>query len=119
MSRRSQSASPLRTCVGCAARDRQPAMIRLRREGERVVVAVGRPAGRSAYVHARPECIGGLARSRFLGRSLRADVGRESRAELIRVLDGQLSSGSLTVSCFGHGATTRSQAGTVPPDARK
>ena len=96
MSRRAGTAAPTRTCVGCGKRDAQPVLIRLRRAaGGGVVADQGLRSGRSAYVHARRECIHGLLRSKGLGKSLRTTVAKEARVELMQVLDGQFSSGAL------------------------
>lgn len=49
--------NPIRTCIGCRARDEQRLLLRLVRRGD-VVVDGTRPRmeGRGAYVH--PHCIG-------------------------------------------------------------
>jgi predicted RNA-binding protein YlxR (DUF448 family) len=82
-------------------------MLRLRRSTAGTVCAD--PAlrdGRSAYVHARSECIRGLLRSKGLGKSLRTTVAREARMELMQVLDAQLSSGTLAAPRRQSGART-------------
>jgi predicted RNA-binding protein YlxR (DUF448 family) len=79
-------------------------MIRLRRGIGGVVVDRGHGVGRSAYVHARPECIRGLVRSKGLGKSLRTTVAKDSRVELMQVLDAQLSSGTLVAPRTDAGA---------------
>jgi predicted RNA-binding protein YlxR (DUF448 family) len=84
--------SPQRSCVGCGARDAQAAMRRLRIADDGGIDAGGaRKTGRSAYVHERRECIDGLARSRGLGRSLRAQVDREARTALAKRLAAELA----------------------------
>ena len=83
---------PTRTCVGCATRDAQAAMLRLRRAASGSVVADPLPrSGRSAYVHARPACVGALVRSKGLGKSLRATITKEARLELARALEARLA----------------------------
>ena len=78
---------PVRTCVGCGTRDAQSAMIRLRIDADGGLLAlVGRADGRSAYVHRRAACVQGLVKSRGLGRSLRATIGREPRLALVEAL---------------------------------
>lgn len=62
--------------------------------------------GRSAYVHAQPECIRGLVRSKGLGKSLRTPVAKETRMELMQVLDAQLSSRTLVAPRRQSGART-------------
>ncbi|MFN2425713.1 MAG: YlxR family protein [Candidatus Binatia bacterium] len=95
MSPRHFSAHPTRTCVGCGSRDEQSRLLRLRRtSGGAVVADPSIRRGRSAYVHARPECIRGLVRSKGLGKSLRTTVAKDARVELMQVLDAQLSSGA-------------------------
>ena len=107
MTRRPGTTAPTRTCVGCGSRDEQPVMIRLRRGASGGVVADGSVrVGRSAYVHARSECIHGLVRSKGLGKSLRTTVPREARMELMQVLDGRLSSGALVAPHRQQGART-------------
>jgi predicted RNA-binding protein YlxR (DUF448 family) len=72
----------MRTCVGCGGRDGQNGMLRLQLlDGQ--VEAVGRSvAGRSAYVHARGECIARIGGSRLLRRSLRVDLDKSARVAL-------------------------------------
>ena len=95
MTRGADTTAPTRTCVGCGRRDAQRAMLRLRRDGGAAVVADACcRTGRSAYVHARPECVRGLMRSKGLGRSLRTTVAREARLELVKALEGRLASGA-------------------------
>jgi predicted RNA-binding protein YlxR (DUF448 family) len=99
------TAAPTRTCVGCARRDAQSAMIRLRSGVGGSVVAGGRVgSGRSAYVHAYADCIAGLMRSKGLGKSLRTTIAKEARQELMRALEAGLASGGLTKRQIGQGA---------------
>lgn len=88
MSRRQDSDTPTRTCVGCGRRDRQSAMVRLRRDAAGTITNdASVRTGRSAYVHGRSECVRGLVRSKVLGKSLRSNVGKEARVELTNVLE--------------------------------
>lgn len=85
---------PVRTCVGCGARDAQASMLRLRLgEDGRVVRVGGVPAGRSAYVHERTGCIMGLVRSKGLGRSLRTTIAKDERVELSERLKAEIVAG--------------------------
>jgi len=98
---------PTRTCVGCGARDAQAAMVRLRRGPDGIAIAAPRGGtGRSAYVHAGAACIGGLARSKGFGRSLRVTVTKETRLDLMRILDERLAAGGWTIDQAGHNAGT-------------
>lgn len=107
MSSNARITMPTRTCVGCGRRDEQPRLIRLRRAAGGAIVCDGSlREGRSAYVHARSECVHGLVRSKGLGKSLRTNVAKEARVELMQVLDAQLSSGTLVAPA------RRSDAGT-------
>jgi len=74
----------VRTCIGCGQRGLQSALLRLQLDtaGE-VVVARTPVSGRSAYLHARRDCLSGLLRSKGLGRSLRTTVGRDSRQRAV------------------------------------
>ena len=108
MTKHGGTATPTRTCVGCGTRDRQSAMLRLRRDGgERIAAAAAIRSGRSAYVHASQECIRGLARSKVLGKSLRHNVAKDVRQELIESLEAQVKSGQVPLlraaSCSGSG----------------
>lgn len=79
---------PTRTCVGCGRRDRQSAMLRLRRDpAGSIGLAEAGKAGRSAYVHAAADCVNGIVRSKGLGRSLRTVVEKDERRELVRRLE--------------------------------
>ena len=98
---------PTRTCVGCGARDAQSAMVRLRRGPDGIVVATpSGGCGRSAYVHPGAACIAGLARSKGMGRSLRITVAKETRLDLMRILDERLAAGGWTTEQAGHNAGT-------------
>ena len=71
---------PIRTCVGCGERAPQRALVRVR------VTADGRLSeyerrGRSAYLHARTDCVRALVRSKGLSRALRTTIAKGPRAE--------------------------------------
>ena len=97
MRRATHSALPTRTCVGCGQRDAQPAMLRLHRDDAGAIAEARRgAAGRSAYVHVRPDCVGGLLRSKGLGRSLRLAITKETRSALVEALQKHLASAGAT-----------------------
>ncbi len=86
--------SPTRTCVGCGRRDRQSAMLRLRRDGDgRIGTDSAVRTGRSAYVHAAGDCVRGLVRSKGLVKSLRQTVAKEARVALVAALEAQIAAG--------------------------
>ena len=63
---------PIRTCVGCRAKDARSALIRLVRRDTRVVVDTGACApGRGAWMHDDPQCYGTARRRRSIERALR------------------------------------------------
>jgi predicted RNA-binding protein YlxR (DUF448 family) len=74
---------PIRSCVGCRARDRQPALVRLTARDGAVVRdgAVAAP-GRGAYLHARRACLATFARRGGFVRSLRCVVAKDAREAL-------------------------------------
>jgi hypothetical protein len=73
-------ATPIRTCVGCRARDAQAALVRLVAEGgELVIDRARRRGGRGAYVHARRACVDAFARRGGFVRSLRCMVAKPER----------------------------------------
>lgn len=107
MNKDRSTTEPTRTCVGCGARDAQDAMLRLRRAvGGFVVASAPGGHGRSAYVHAGSMCIRGIARSKGVGRSLRMTVTKETRLDLMRILDEALASGACSPRQAGHNAGT-------------
>ncbi len=62
---------PVRTCIGCGARAPQRTLVRLRIEGERVIVDENRSGGRGAWLHASGECLSRATRRRALARAFR------------------------------------------------
>lgn len=79
--------TPIRSCVGCGARDAQGALLR-------VVFAAGtlaadprrRAAGRGAYLHRRPACADAFVARRGAVRSLRATPPRPERERFVAAL---------------------------------
>jgi predicted RNA-binding protein YlxR (DUF448 family) len=65
---------PVRTCVGCGAREPWRALVRLRSDGGRVVIDRERKGGRGAWLHPSAVCLEAALRRRSLGRALRQDV---------------------------------------------
>lgn len=63
---------PVRTCIGCRARDEAGNLVRIvAREGSCVVDHGRGGPGRGAYVHRREECLDQLERRSGLARALR------------------------------------------------
>lgn len=108
MTPHSTTTSPTRTCVGCGTRDAQAAMLRLRRSADGIVVAASRGgSGRSAYLHPGAACVRGIARSKGVGRSLRMTVTKETRLELMRILEEGLAVAQQANGPAGHNAENR------------
>ncbi len=63
---------PVRTCVGCGAKGARRELVRLRIEGERVVIDLDRKGGgRGAWLHATRSCLEQAIRRRALARAFR------------------------------------------------
>ncbi|HEY6005740.1 MAG TPA: YlxR family protein [Anaeromyxobacter sp.] len=62
---------PIRTCVGCGAKAGQDELVRLRIEGERVVIDRERRGGRGAWLHPSGACLDRAVRRRALSRAFR------------------------------------------------
>ncbi|HEX9050850.1 MAG TPA: DUF448 domain-containing protein [Anaeromyxobacter sp.] len=63
---------PVRTCVGCGGKASRRDLVRLRIEGERVVIdRDGKGGGRGAWLHAGPSCLEQAIRRRALARAFR------------------------------------------------
>jgi predicted RNA-binding protein YlxR (DUF448 family) len=76
---------PVRTCIGCRARDARSALVRVvARDGALVVDHDGRLVGRGAYFHRRNACVETFARRGGFVRSLRCMVAKPER-EAFRV----------------------------------
>ena len=76
---------PVRTCIGCGAREPWRALVRLRSDGGRVVIDRERRGGRGAWLHPSAACLGAAVRRRAIARALREDVRADAlalRAEL-------------------------------------
>ncbi len=66
-------AGPVRTCLGCRARDSQGALVRLAWDGHRLLVS-RTAAGRGAWVHPRPDCLRAASHKGVLARAFRTAV---------------------------------------------
>ncbi len=78
-------AEPVRTCVGCGAKEPQRTLVRLRNDGGRVAIDREKKGGRGAWLHPSAACLEAAVRRRALGRALRADASADVamlRAEL-------------------------------------
>ena len=78
---------PIRTCVGCAERAPQTALLRLVAAGDGLVADPARRAlGRGAYLHRTPACWAAFVRRRGPVRSLGLTPARETRERLVAML---------------------------------
>jgi len=76
---------PVRTCIGCRARDARSALVRVvARDGAVAIDRAGRLGGRGAYLHARGACLAAFTRRGGFVRSLRCVVAKPER-EMLRV----------------------------------
>ena len=77
---------PVRTCVACREEAGKAALVRVARQtdGTAAVDRTGRAPGRGAYVHSKAACVETARKRRALERSLKATVGPEVWAELVR-----------------------------------
>jgi len=78
---------PIRTCVGCGASAPRSGMLRLQADslGELRLVSGREVAGRTAYLHAREDCVRALGRSKRLFRSLRKQVATTARERFVEL----------------------------------
>ena len=60
-----------RTCVGCGRTEDPRTLVRLRIEGENVVVDANRAGGRGAWLHPALECLDRALRRRAFARAFR------------------------------------------------
>lgn len=93
MSATRRRAQPIRTCIGCGARESQSDLLRLQAGSVGGLALVARPIrGRSAYVHDRRPCIEAVVKSRILRRSLHVDVPRALRVSAVeRLLEREIN----------------------------
>ena len=85
---------PVRTCVGCATRAPQAALIRLvAGEGRLAVDLRRRASGRGAYLHRDAACWTAFVARRGPVRSLRCSPARDERERLVVTLAETLHPG--------------------------
>lgn len=79
---------PIRTCMGCSARDEQAGFIRVLcdPDGKLAVVDGHHRNGRSGYLHPSRECFARFAARKGSLRSLRRNVDRAERAAFVERL---------------------------------
>jgi predicted RNA-binding protein YlxR (DUF448 family) len=70
---------PTRTCIGCGAKAGQGELVRLRIEGERVVIDREKKGGRGAWIHVSGACLDRAVRRRAVARAFR---GREASIDV-------------------------------------
>jgi predicted RNA-binding protein YlxR (DUF448 family) len=79
---------PVRTCVGCGERAGRRELVRLRIEGERVVIDRDRKGGRGAWLHAARSCLDQAVRRRALARAFRGKTASIDAPALLVELTG-------------------------------
>jgi predicted RNA-binding protein YlxR (DUF448 family) len=77
---------PVRTCVACREEAGKGELVRFVRRADRsaAVDRSGHAAGRGAYVHCDAKCIEIARKRKVVERSLKASVGSEVWAELLK-----------------------------------
>jgi predicted RNA-binding protein YlxR (DUF448 family) len=85
---------PVRTCVGCATRAPQAALVRLvAQEGGLAIDLRRRVSGRGAYLHRDAACWTAFVARRGPVRSLRCSPARDERERLVEALADTLRAG--------------------------
>ena len=79
---------PVRTCIGCGEKAGQRELVRLRIEGERVVIDRERKGGRGAWLHPAGACLDEAVRRRALSRAFRGRTASFDAAALRVELTG-------------------------------
>lgn len=75
-----ESAEPIRTCLGCRARDAQSMLVRvIAKDGTLIVDRARRLPGRGGYFHRQDTCLATFARRGGFVRSLRCVVAKPER----------------------------------------
>ena len=77
---------PVRTCVACRQEAGKGALVRVvrRPDGTTAVDGTGHAPGRGAYLHSHSACMEIARKRRALERSLKAPIGLEIWAQLIK-----------------------------------
>ncbi len=73
---------PVRTCVGCGQKAEQRDLVRLKADGERVILDPAGTGGRGAWLHPAPACLERAMKRRVFARALRAEGVRADAAAL-------------------------------------
>jgi predicted RNA-binding protein YlxR (DUF448 family) len=76
---------PVRTCIGCGEKAAQGQLVRLRIEGEHVVIDRERKGGRGAWLHGTAACLDRAIKRRALVRAFR---GREASLDAAALRGG-------------------------------
>jgi predicted RNA-binding protein YlxR (DUF448 family) len=82
---RERWAGPLRTCLGCGAREHKDRLIRLR-AGTGGELSVESSAGRGGYLHGAPACWEKFIRRKSVYRAFHAEIGRSAKEKLVEAL---------------------------------
>ena len=76
---------PVRTCIGCRARDGKNLLLRVVAHDGAVEIDISQLLpGRGAYLHPRPGCLEQALKRRSLGRALRSEIDGQQAAVKIR-----------------------------------
>jgi len=83
---------PMRTCLGCGNVFPKKALVRIVRtpEGQLLLDATGKLAGRGAYICRSVECLDKAVKAKRIGRALEAEVGPELIGALKASLEVQV-----------------------------
>jgi uncharacterized protein len=77
--------APVRTCIGCRARDEKALLLRVVALDSGVEIDIRQVMpGRGAYLHPRPACLEQALKRRSLGRALRSEIDGQQAAVKIR-----------------------------------
>jgi len=79
---------PVRTCIGCGGKAARAELVRLRIEGECVVIDRTGQGGRGAWLHPSADCLDRAARRRAFGRAFRGAAAAIELGELRAGLTG-------------------------------
>ena len=77
--------APVRTCIGCRARDEKALLLRVVAHDGFVEIDIRQILpGRGAYLHPRPACLEQALKRRSLGKALRSEIDGQQAAVKIR-----------------------------------